>query len=97
MYELLKEFIKPELLVLVPVLYLIGVALKASIVSDKFIPWILGAVGVMLSFVWLLATSFPKSTEEIFLVIFTGIVQGVLVAGASVYVNQLVKQSAKDE
>lgn len=97
MYELLKEFIKPELLVLVPVLYLIGMGLKKSVISDKLIPWILGTVGVMLSFIWLLATSFPKSTEEIFLVIFTGIVQGVLVAGASVYVNQLVKQSAKNE
>ena len=97
MYELLKEFIKPELLVLVPVLYLIGMALKASIVSDKLIPWILGSIGVVLSFVWLLATSFPANAESVFLLIFTGIVQGVLVAGASVFINQLIKQSGKSE
>lgn len=97
MYELLKEFIKPELLILVPVLYLIGTALKASAAPDKFIPWILGAVGVALSFVWLLATSFPVNAEGVFLLIFTGIVQGVLVAGGSVYVNQLIKQAAKEE
>ncbi len=30
MYELLKEFIKPEMLVLIPILYLIGIAIKRS-------------------------------------------------------------------
>ena len=34
MYDLLKEFIKPEFLVLVPVLYLIGMAVKRSSVKD---------------------------------------------------------------
>ena len=97
MYELIKDFIKPELLILVPVLYLVGVALKASAIADKFIPWILGAVGVVLSFIWLLATSFPTNIEGVFLLIFTGIVQGVLVAGGSVYINQLIKQATKKE
>lgn len=97
MYELLKEFIKPELLILVPVLYLIGSALKASAVLDKLIPYILGAIGIALSFIWLLATEFPMSLEEVFLIVFTGIVQGILVAGCSVFVNQLIKQSTKSE
>ena len=93
----LNEYIKPELLVLIPVLYLIGTAVKKSKIADKFIPWILGGVSVALSALWILATSFPANAAEAALAVFTAITQGVLIAGASVYVNQLVKQTGKDE
>ena len=95
--ELLNEYIKPELLVLIPVLYLLGVAIKKSNIADKFIPWILGGVSVALSALWILATDVPANAEETALAIFTAFTQGVLIAGASVYVNQLIKQTGKDE
>ncbi len=97
MHELLKEFIKPELLVLVPVLYLFGVALKRSQVADKHIPWILGSASVTLSFLFIAATSQIAGWQEVLLAIFTGATQGILCAGGSVYVNQLLKQAAKSE
>ena len=97
MYEMLKEFIKPELLVLIPVLYLLGVALKTSQVADKHIPWILGVASIVLSFLWIVATSIISGWQEAIMVVFIGLTQGVLCAGASVYVNQLVKQSGKME
>ena len=93
----LNEYIKPELLVLIPVLYLIGAAIKKSAVADKFIPWILGGVSVALSALWIFATSFPMTAADAALAVFTTLTQGVLIAGASVYVNQLVKQTGKDE
>ena len=93
----IMEYIKPELLVLLPVLYLIGAAVKKSKIADKFIPWILGGVSVALSALWILATSFPANAAEFIMAIFTAITQGVLIAGASVYVNQLIKQTGKDE
>lgn len=93
----IMEYIKPELLVLVPVLYLLGVAVKKSKVADKFIPWILGGVSVALSALWIFATSFPANAADAALAVFTALTQGVLIAGASVYVNQLVKQTGKDE
>ena len=76
MYDLLKEFIKPELLVLVPVLYLVGIALKRSAVADKHIPWILGAAGVVLSYLWIAGTCRMANAQEIVLAVFTGLVQG---------------------
>ena len=97
MYDLLKEFIKPELLVLVPVLYLVGIALKRSAVADKNIPWILGAAGVVLSYLWIAGTCRMANAQEIVLAAFTGLVQGILAAGASVFVNQIVKQSKNGE
>ena len=91
------EYIKPELLVLIPVLYLIGVAVKKSKIADKFIPWILGGVSVALSALWIVATSYPANVADVALAVFTAITQGVLLAGASVYVNQLVKQTGKEK
>jgi hypothetical protein len=97
MYEMLKEFIKPELLVLIPVLYLFGVALKKSQIADKHIPWLLGVVSIILSLLLIVSTSIINGWQEAFLSIFSGITQGVLCAGASVYVNQIVKQIGKSE
>lgn len=97
MYEMLKEMIKPELLVLIPVLYIFGTALKKSQISDKHIPWFLGVVSMVLGLVYVLATSSLATWQEILLAFFSGITQGILCAGASVYVNQVIKQSGKDE
>lgn len=53
MYDMLKEFIKPEFVVLIPVLYLIGMGLKrSSAVFDRTIPLVLGAAGVVLCTVY---------------------------------------------
>lgn len=93
----ITEYIKPELLVLIPVMYLVGVAIKKSEVKDKIIPWILGAISIVLSAIYTLATSELNTAANILLAVFTAITQGVLIAGASVYVNQLVVQTKKDE
>lgn len=92
-----QEYIKPELLVLVPVLYLIGMGLKKSALSDKWIPLVLGIAGVILSAVYVLATGEMADARDWLLGGFTAITQGILLAGASVYVNQIVKQSKKEE
>ena len=94
--EMLKEFIRPELLVLIPVLYFVGMGLKsAQAFADKHIPIALGAVGIALAALWVVATSTIASPQDGALAVFTAIVQGVLVAGASVYINQLIKQAQK--
>ena len=92
-----QEFIKPELLVLIPVLYFVGMAIKKSELKDKFIPFILGFLGICLSAVYLLAAETPASLQDVATAIFTAITQGVLVAAASVYANQLIKQAQKDD
>lgn len=91
------NYITPELLALVPVMYIIGAGLKKSKIADKFIPVILGAVAVILSGVWVFANCSVSNAQEAAAAVFTAITQGVLVAGASVYVNQIIKQVKKDE
>ena len=97
MYELLKEFVKPELLVLVPVLYLIGAGLKKSEFSDKLIPAALGLAGVLLAAMYIAATGVFAGAQDVIAGAFAALTQGILCAGASVYVNQIVKQAGKNE
>lgn len=92
-----QEYIKPELLVLIPVLYLIGMGLKKSAMPDKCIPAVLGIVSVVLCSLYLLATGSFAGWQDIAVALFTAITQGVLITGAGVYVNQIVKQGRKEE
>ena len=93
----LKEFIKPELLILIPVLYVVGIGLKKSKLSDTLIPLILGGIAIVLSAAWVIATSDISTLKDVAYALFISITQGVLSAGASVYVNQLYVQSKKKD
>lgn len=74
------EFIKENMLIATPVIYIIGVFIKkAQFINDKYIPLILLAVGLLLGF---LNCGLTVDAIE----------QGVLVAGAAVLVNQAIKQ-----
>ena len=83
----ITDFIKPELLILVPVLYIVGLGLKKT-----SLPLILGASGVILSAIWMFTTCEVFDQRCILTIIFASITQGILCAGASVYANQIYKQ-----
>lgn len=98
MMEQIMNYVKPELIVVAVVLYFVGAGLKKSeAVADKYIPIILGAVGVVLCAIWVLATCPIDTGQNIAMAVFTAIVQGILVAGLSTYVNQIIKQAQKTE
>lgn len=90
----MTDYIQSELLVLIPVLYLTGCGLKKSnIISDKYIPIILGISGVMICFCYFMFNDVAFNGKSIF----AAITQGILCAGASTYANQIYKQIGKDE
>ena len=92
------EYIKPELLILVPVMYLLGIGLKqTTVVKDKLIPLVLGLISVLLSILYVIATTDMAGYKDVLMGIFIAITQGILCAGGSVYVNQLVVQAKKKE
>ena len=92
-----QDYIKTELLILVPVLYFLGIGLKKSKLPDKWIPIVLGVSAVVLSAIWVIATADISGVQEASSAIFTAVTQGILVAGASVYANQLYIQAKKEE
>lgn len=97
MEEILKEFVKPELLILIPVLYLIGTGLKNSKFKDNLIPIALGIFGIILSTIYVFATSDISGSKDVLMGIFISLTQGILVAGCSVYFNQIYKQLKEEK
>lgn len=90
----IMNYVKPELLVVAIVLYFVGIAIKkAKSIKNNYIPYILGGIGIILCGVWVVANSPLGTVQEVLMAVFTSIVQGVLVAGLSTYVNQLIKQA----
>lgn len=92
----LMDFIRPELLVMIPVLYGIGMMIKNNkSIADTSIPVILGLLGIALTGLWVFANTNMTTPREIAMGVFTSIVQGILCASASVFVNQLKVQHIK--
>ena len=81
----ITKYITESSLILVPAVYIVGKILKGTEkVPDKYIPLILLPIGIILS---LLSTGLNIES----------VIQGVLVTGCAVYINQLSKQTKKDE
>ena len=79
------KYITENAIILVPVLYIIGSILKnTELIKDKYIPILLMPVGIAFSI-------------AIIGVNVEAIIQGILVTGATVYSNQLIKQLNKNE
>lgn len=96
--EQIMNYVKPELVVVAIVLYFIGMGLKQSqTVADKYIPIILGVIGIIICGIYVVATCSLSGVQNVAMAIFTAIVQGILVAGLSTYVNQIIKQANKEE
>ena len=85
-----NEYLKPELSVLIPVLYLVGAALKKTSVGDWRIPFLLGGGGILLAALYLLSTAFPGNGPQLFALLFSAVTQGILGAAGAVYANNLL-------
>ena len=92
-----QQFVRAELLILIPVLYLIGVAIKKSNIRDNLIPVILGVCGILLSGLYLFTVTPLNGSVDVATLLFSAITQGILCAGASVYANQIYKQAKEQE
>lgn len=57
----------------------------------------LGGISVILSAAWVIATSDISTLKDVACAIFVSVTQGILCAGASVYINQLYVQSKKKD
>lgn len=80
------NYIVGNKLILIPVLYIVGYVIKnANIIKNKYIPIILLIIGIMMS---------------VFMggdTIINNIVQGILVTGATVMTDQMIRQSTRDD
>ena len=91
--SLVKEYITPETVWLVPCLYALGSIIKRSIrIDDTLIPGVLCVVGIFLSALVSVASCEPTSWMQWVTLIAVSIGQGYVLAAAAVCLNQLIKQ-----
>ena len=93
----ITEYIDTNLFITVPVLYVLGMMIKKSPLSDRFIPLILGAVGILLALTYKLSGDVQNGIGGIASTVFSGITQGILCAACSVYANNIFKQLKKGD
>lgn len=81
----LMSYLIDEALVLIPVLIILGQIIKGiEVISNKYIPVILLVIGI-------------GGAIALMGVSANSVIQGILVAGAAVYGNQIYKQLTKEE
>lgn len=92
------DYVKPELLIVTAVLYFFGIALKqAEFIKDKYIPIMLGATGIIICGIWVTSTAHFAGTQDVLTAVFASVTQGIVVAGLSTYIHQIIKQAGKEE
>lgn len=96
--EQILKYVKPELMIVAIVLYFLGIWLKkAAFLKDKYIPLALGMIGIFICGLWVASVHQFEDAQAVFAGIFAAVTQGILVAGLSTYVNQIIKQLNKEE
>jgi phosphoglycerol transferase MdoB-like AlkP superfamily enzyme len=87
----MTEYITPELLILIPCLYIIGLMIKEiEIISNKYIPLILTGVSLVLTSLYVIGVGGFSAIN-----IFSAIVQSILCVACAVYADQIKKQFRK--
>ena len=86
MNEMIFNYIVDDGLILIPVLYVIGYIIKkTNILSNRWIPLFLLVIGIMFS-IFLLNDP-----------IVDRVIQGILIAGVTVFIDQIKKQNFEKE
>lgn len=84
------NYIKPELMIIIPILYGLGVWIKAiPKIKSYLIPFILLGISIVLSILYMVGSEQFKVNGNM---IISGIFQGIIIALTTVGGNQIVKQ-----
>lgn len=92
----IMEYIKPELTIVAVVMYVIGFAIKKSaVLKNEIIPLVIGILSIVFTAIYVFATTTITTNQDILMAIFLSLVQGILCASPSVFVDQTIKQTKK--
>lgn len=94
--NLVKEYISPEVIWLVPCLYALGsIVKKSKRIDDTLIPTILCVVGIFLSALVSFASREPQGWIQWVILAAVSLGQGYVIAAAAICLNQLLKQHSR--
>lgn len=91
------DYIKPELIILIPTLWLIGEIIKKTRVKKTFIPLFVGISGIVLAGLYVFSHLPSFEIRCVLSAIFASFTQGLLCAGGSVYAHEIVKNIGRNK
>ena len=77
--ETIQEFIDPQIMVVIPMLWGVGMAVKKSTIENRFIPVILLICSCAVVMLHLTSTNLILDTQSLSACIFAGITQGSVI------------------
>lgn len=83
--EIINKFVRAELMILVPVLYIISRIIYKSKIKNEYLALIVSSISVSLCLVYTFSTITMVNMHAVLFAIFTSVTQGVLLAGASIF------------
>ena len=89
---MLLSFIKPEFLILVPVLFLIKKILKESFINNKMSCLIINLFSIFLTSMWTFATLSITCFKQILSAIFISVSQGILIVEGSGFLKKYISR-----
>ena len=57
----------------------------------------LGATGIIICGIWVTSTAHFAGAQDVLTAVFASVTQGIVVAGLSTYIHQIIKQAGKEE
>lgn len=78
-WNMVMQFVKPELLLLIAVVWGLGLVVKASKIENRLIPLVLCVITALLAALWVYATSVITSPQELAMAVFVAVTQGVII------------------
>ncbi|MCX7615154.1 MAG: phage holin family protein, partial [Clostridiales bacterium] len=92
--EVFNHYAKSELMILVPVLFIINKVILQSDIKNQYLPLITSAISVALCGVYTFANVNTPDFPSILLAIFVSVTQGILYAGASIFGGLIMNPSS---
>lgn len=92
--DLINKYVRAELMILVPVLYILAKMIDKSKIDNSKIPVIIGVIGILLSGIYTFSTVSIPNWHGVLFAIFTSITQGILLAGGAVWGGIITTQCA---
>lgn len=83
--SMMNEYIRTELLIVTPVLYIIARMLENSKINNDRIPWVLLVISLILAGLYTFANTDVSTFPGFLMALFSTLVQGVLLSGTAVF------------
>ena len=78
-FETLQHYIEPQLMIIIPMLWGIGMAVKKSSIHNKYIPLILMTSSCVVSMLHLMSNRIILTSQDISSCLFAAITQGCVI------------------